>query len=56
MREGILAVDRSTLQRLADTYLLSGWSASAVGVVSAEGLLQEANRQLGEGSLKLEKI
>lgn len=56
LREGILVVDRSTLQRLADAYLLSGWEGSAVGVVSAEGLLQEANRQLGEGGLKLEKI
>ncbi len=56
LRQGILAVDRATLQRLADTYLLAGWQASAVGVVSAEGLLQEANRELGEKGLKLEKI
>ena len=56
LREGILAVDRATLMRLADTYLLAGWPASAVGVVSAEGLLQEANLELGEKGLKLEKI
>ncbi len=56
LREGILAVDRATLQRSADTYLLAGWAASAVGVVSAEGLLREANRELGENELKLEKI
>ncbi len=56
LREGILAVDRTTLKRLADTYLLAGWDASAVGVVSAEGLLQEANKELGEKGLNLEKI
>ena len=56
LRERILAVDRDTLQRLAATYLLDGWEGSAVGVVSAEGLLQQANQQLGENSLKLEKI
>jgi hypothetical protein len=56
LREGILAVDRSTLMRLTDTYLLAGWPASAVGVVSSEGLLQEANLELGEKGLKLEKI
>ena len=56
LRQGILAVDRATLKRLADNYLLSGWDASAVGVVSAEGLLQEANKELGEKGLKLENI
>ncbi len=56
LREGILAVDRLTLKRLAETYLLANWEQSAVGVVSAEGLLQEANRTLGENSLTLEKI
>ncbi len=56
LREGILGVDKAMLMRVADTYLLAGWAASAVGVVSAEKLLQEANLELGEKGLKLEKI
>ncbi len=56
LRQGILAVDRANLMRLAQTYLLAPWETSAVGVVSAEGLLLDANKTLGGKALKLEKV
>jgi len=55
-REGALAVDKAQLTDLAARYLLQGWSEGAVAVVSAEELLQGANRELGEGALALEKL
>ncbi len=56
LREAILAVDRATLMRLGQTYLLAPWETSAVGVVSAEELLLDANKSLGEEGLLLEKV
>jgi Zn-dependent M16 (insulinase) family peptidase len=55
-RERVLAVDRPQLMDLASRYLQQGWSEGAVAVVSAEELLQQANRGLGEASLALEKL
>jgi Zn-dependent M16 (insulinase) family peptidase len=55
-REQALAVDKVRLTDLAARYLLQGWSEGAVAVVSAEELLQGANRELGEGALALEKL
>ncbi|MEZ4598399.1 MAG: insulinase family protein [Syntrophotaleaceae bacterium] len=54
-RERVLAVDRAHLMELAEGYLLQRWAEGAVAVVSAEELLQQANRQLGQ-TLTLEKL
>ncbi len=55
-RQRILAVDAAAISDVARRYLVDGWAASAVSVVAGEDMLQEANRQLGDGSLVLERI
>lgn len=56
LRRQVLATDRDTLQRIAGHYLGQGWDRSAVGVVSAEESLRQANRELPQLQLTIERI
>jgi presequence protease len=55
-RTRILAVNREKLVELAKNYLLKAWDNSAVGVLSGEKALQEANKNLGAEKLKILKF
>lgn len=56
LRRKVLATDRATLQRLAQTYLVEGRARSAVSVLAGEDLLQKANGELGEEGLEIRRI
>ncbi len=56
LRERVLAVDREALTAAAARYLLEGWRNSAVAVVSGEEQLRQANDELVEDKLTIEKI
>ncbi len=55
-RKRILAVNRDKLVELAKNYLLNAWEKSAVGVLSGEKALREANKSLGAEKLKIAKF
>ena len=55
-RRRILAVNREKLMGLAENYLLHEWDNSAVGVLSGEKALLEANKSLGSEKLKILKF
>ncbi len=54
MRQQLLVVDGSALQKVAEKYLKNG--ESAVAVLAGEAALQQANGELGDNSLELRKI
>lgn len=56
LRDGVLAVERRDLARLADQYLLQGREGSAVAVMASQEALERANRELGPESLAIEKV
>jgi Zn-dependent M16 (insulinase) family peptidase len=56
MREGVLTTARGTLQALAEKYLVAERQHSAVAVVAGEEALRQANEELGEEALALERI
>ena len=56
LRSQVLATDRASLQRVAAKYLGEGWNNSAVGVVSGEDALRQANLELPELQLAIERI
>ncbi len=56
LRSQVLATDRASLQRVAAKYLREGWNNSAVGVVSGEDALRQANLELPELQLAIERI
>jgi len=56
LRQGVLAADRGDLQRVAERYLVTGRPQSAVSVIAGEEALREANRELGEEGLEIERI
>jgi hypothetical protein len=55
-REQILALDRQALVDVAKKYLKDGLGASSVAVVSGEERLKEANKNLGDAVLSIQKI
>ena len=54
MRQQLLAVDGSALQKVAEKYLKNG--ESSVAVLAGEAALQQANAELGDNPLELLKI
>ncbi len=56
LRRRVLATDRAALQRVARTYLDQGWEQSAVGVLSAEETLRQANAELPGLELAIARI
>lgn len=54
MRQQLLAVDGSALQKVAEKYLKNG--ESSVAVLAGDAALQQANAELGDDSLELLKI
>lgn len=54
MRQQLLAVDATALQNVAQKYLQQG--QSAVSVLAGEAALQQANTELGDQALELQKI
>ena len=54
MRQQLLAVDGSALQKVAEKYLKNG--ESSVAVLAGEAALQQANAELGDTPLELLKI
>lgn len=56
LRGRVLAADRASLQRVAEKYLDQGWNRSAVGVVAGEDALRQANLELPELQLAVERI
>ncbi len=54
MRQQLLAVDAEAIKLVADKYLKPG--GSAVSVLAGEAALLQANEQLGEQALELQKI
>jgi hypothetical protein len=56
LREGVLAAGRSDLQRVAERYLVAGRKESAVSVIAGEEALRQANAELGEEGLEIERI
>lgn len=56
LRSRVLATDRAGLQRVASQYLDAGWDRSAVGVVSAEETLRQANLELPGLQLTIDRI
>jgi Zn-dependent M16 (insulinase) family peptidase len=55
-REGVLAVGRADLQRVASSYLLEGRSSSVVSALASDEMLQQANRELENEGLEIERI
>ncbi len=55
-RQQVLDVDAEALARVAQSYLVDGRPQSAVAVISSEEALRQANRELGEESLSIERI
>ncbi len=55
-REGMLAVDRRVLSDLAKRYLVAGRPQSAVAVVSSEEALKQANAELGDERLEIQRV
>ncbi|MBE9537312.1 MAG: insulinase family protein [Proteobacteria bacterium] len=55
-RKLLLALDRQALVDVAKLYLKDGLDASSVAVVSAEERLNEANENLGDAALSIQKI
>jgi Zn-dependent M16 (insulinase) family peptidase len=56
LRERILAVNRVQLKSAAEAYLVAGRSRSAVSVVGGEEALRQANQELGNNGLQVERI
>jgi Zn-dependent M16 (insulinase) family peptidase len=56
LRGQVLAMDRDTLTQVAARYLAPANRLSSVGVVASETALNQANRELGDDPLVIEKI
>jgi Zn-dependent M16 (insulinase) family peptidase len=56
MRDGILAVNRTSLAAAAQHHLRAGYAASAVGVLAGETLLETARAELEELGARFERL
>ena len=56
MRDGILAVNRTSLAAAAQHHLRAGYEASAVGVLAGETLLETARAELAKLGARFERL
>ena len=55
-RDGILAVDQQSLQRVAQTYLDQGFAASAVGILAGEEMFGKAQGSLQKLGMQIKRL